>query len=179
MNNIVKIISTSIQKGVRQIKFLRKGKNDIQEVPQIAPFGIDSNPIKDSIAVYSKTLQYGEAVVIGYIPKIALAELGELRLYSTDSDGTEQTYTLFKNDGNIELFGNVDNMVRYSKLEEAFNELKSDFNNLVIAYNSHTHITTATVGASPTPGILAPTTSTGVNSTANILPAKINNIKTN
>ncbi len=37
--------------------------------------------------------------------------------------------------------------------------LRDTVNSLITAYNSHIHITTATVGASPTPGVISPTTS--------------------
>jgi len=38
--------------------------------------------------------------------------------------------------------------------------LRDTVNSLITAYNNHVHTTTATVGASPTPGIISPTTST-------------------
>lgn len=37
---------------------------------------------------------------------------------------------------------------------------KSDIDTLQANFDAHIHITTATVGASPTPGVLSPTTST-------------------
>jgi len=178
MSNIVKTISTEIKNAIMKVKFFRYGKSDVQEVRQVTPFGIDSNPIEGLAGLYVKTEQKGDAVLVGYIQD-SLTDVGELRLSSTNASGVEQSYTLFKNDGDIELNGNSDNLVRYSKLEDAFNELRTDFNNLVTAYNSHTHITTATVGGTPTPGVLTPTPTTGSPSIANILPAKIENIKTN
>ena len=166
MNNIVKVISTSVTEGLRQIKFLLMGRSDVQEVPQVAPFGIDSNPIKDSIAVYSKTLQDGEAVIIGYIPKISLAELGELRLYSTDSNGAEKTYTLLKNDGNIEINGNTDNMVRHSNLSTSF-----------INYSSNVGTELGKIAAAI--NAIAPGSYTPVVPSIDISTAKIDNVKTN
>jgi hypothetical protein len=47
--------------------------------------------------------------------------------------------------------GGVNGLVMIDKLTEKLNELVSKF-------NAHTHITTATVGASPTPGTIAATT---------------------
>ena len=178
MNNIVKTISTEIKNSRLFVKFYRYGRSDVQEVPQALPYGIDSNPIKDMQGLYVKTSQKGDAVLVGYVQN-SIAELGELRLTSTDSDGAEKTYIWHKNDGTLEINGSDKNMVRYQELESAFNELKSDFNSLVSSYNSHTHITTATVAATPTPGVIAPTTSAETPSTADISGAKIDNIKTN
>ncbi len=166
MSNIVKVISTSVKNSRLYIKFFRKGKSDVQEVPQVAPFGIEGNPIKDSIAVYSKTLQNGEAVILGYIPINSLADVGELRLYSTNADGVEQTYTLFKNDGNIELNGNTKNLVRFQDLETGLDanalELKGELVKIAAAIN-------AIVPGSYTPSFPS----------FNISAAKIDNIKTN
>lgn len=166
MNNIVKVISTSVKKSRLYIKFFRKGKSDVQEVPQVAPFGIDSNPIKDSIALYSKTLQNGEAVVIGYIPIKSLADVGELRLFSTNADGFEQTYTLFKNDGNIELNGNTKNLVRFQDLETGLN-----------SYSSNVGVELGKIAAAI--NAIAPGSYTPITPSFNISTAKIDNIKTN
>jgi len=107
-----------------------------------------------------------------------LAESGETRFFSTDDNGTLKNYIWLKKTGNIEIGGSSDNMVRYSKLEQAFNQLKSDFNNLVIAYNTHIHPVPNAVPLAPGPVVTTPTVSSGSPSTANILPAKINEIKT-
>ena len=51
--NFVKITSTSIDELSRRIiKFLRLGRSDVQDSIQVAPFGFDSCPVKDMIAVY-------------------------------------------------------------------------------------------------------------------------------
>jgi hypothetical protein len=62
----------------------------------------------------------------------------------------------------MELGGNVDNAVRFSALETAFNQLKSDF-------DGHTHGGVDTGGG---------TTSPAITSSADITGAKIDNIKT-
>jgi hypothetical protein len=177
--NLTKVISTRYDSLNRRIvKFLRFGRSDVQECQQAAPFGIDSNPVKDMIAVYSPTAEDGKNVIIGYLNPNQLAEVGETRLFSTDSDGNLQFYVHLKNDGTSEIGGDTDNMVRYSELESAFNQLRDDLNDLISAYNSHIHTTTATIGASTTPGVIAPTTSTGTPSTADVSGAKIDEIKT-
>jgi hypothetical protein len=174
----VKVISTAIESGVRFIKYLRFGRSDVQESREAMPWGIDSNPIENAVAIYAPTGEKGKAVIIGYINRQQLADVGENRIYSTDSSGEESFYLHFKNDGTAEFGGDADFLARFNELKAGFDELKSDFNSLVTAYNSHIHITTATVGATPTPGVISPTTSTGSTSTASIDAAKINEIKT-
>ena len=78
----------------------------------------------------------------------------------------------------IEIGGDTDFMVRFSELETAYNQLKDDHDALVSTFNAHIHITTATVGATPIPGVIAPTTTMEVPSTGDISGAKIDEIKT-
>lgn len=170
--NVVKTISTKIIKGVRFIKFLRMGKSDVRECRQIAPYGTDSNPIKDMVAIYSPTQEDGKNVILGYVNKNQIAAEGEHRIFSTDSDGVVQTYIWLRNGKSImEIGGDSDFMVRYSKLETAFNELKNDFNELVSTFNTHVHPSPAggSTGSTPTPGN---------SSSADISGAKIKEIKT-
>ena len=56
--------------------------------------------------------------------------------------------------------GTLGGMVVIQKLTEKLNGLKDTVNSLIEQYNAHTHVTSATVGASATPGILSPTSST-------------------
>lgn len=174
MLNITKVISTSFDDLQRRIiKVLRKGKSDVQTPMEAAPFGIDSNPIKDMIAVYGQTEEKGKTVIIGYIDKNKLAASGETRLYSTDNNGGLKTYVWLKNDGTMEIGGNTKHMVRYEELQTAFNQLKQDLNTFITIFNSHTH-TGVTIGV----GSTSTTTTPGTTSSADISPAKIDNIKT-
>lgn len=167
--NIVKVISTSLESAVRFVKVLRMGKSDVQNVKEISSYGIDGNPIKDMIAIYGATGTNGKNYIIGYINKNQIAQPGELRLYSTDDDGKETTYQYFKKDKTIEIFGNDDNMVRYSKLEIAFNELKGQHNKTDANLVAHAAAVALILGT-PT---VSPSTST-----ADITGAKIVDIKT-
>lgn len=171
--DLVKVISSELDSTKKRIvKFLRLGKSDVRTSVEVGPFGIDSSPVKDMIAIYSPTSINGKTVIIGYVNKNQLADVGEVRMYSTDSSGVQKFYTWLKNDGTFEIGGKTDNAVRYSKLETAFNQLKSDFNTFIAAYNLHTHAG-VTAGSSVT-AITAP----GTVSSADISPAKINEIKT-
>lgn len=173
----VKIIATRILKGLRIIKVLRFGSDDVQEVNESAPFGDDSNPIKDCIAIYCSTSQRGENVIIGYINKNRLAEIGEKRIFSTNTNGNLSTYIWLHNDGTMDIGGDDDNMVRYSELKQGFDQLKQDHNDLVQKWNAfcsaYTPGSPATVGTPPT---LA--SSTVNQSTASIDDCKIEEIKT-
>lgn len=168
---VVKVISTKVNSlGQLMTKLLKSGKSDVQEVKTLSVPGVDSNPIEDEIGLYETTDINGENFIIGFVIKNRKAGSGEVRLFSTDDKYQEKTYIWVKNDGTIEIGGNVDNAVRYSKLETAFNELKADFNDLVTKYNTHIH---------PTPsGPSSTTATTATQSTADITPAKIEEIKT-
>jgi len=135
MMNLVKIISSVKTSGVQFVKFLRMGKSDVQENKVVAPFGIDSNPIEGMIALYAKTGQDGENVLVGYVNTRAIANPGELRLFSTNTSGTEQSYQWFKADGTVEINGDEDNMVRFSELKIAFDQLRTDLNKLTYNVN--------------------------------------------
>lgn len=168
--NTAKVNDSKFDKLKRRIvKFLRFGKYDVLEAVDVSPYGTDSVPVKDVVAVCSET-STGKPVVIGYLNVERKADVGEHRIYSTDSNAGEKFYIWLKNNGTCEIGGNADNAVRYSKLEQAFNDLKTDFNNLVTIYNSHQHtfVGTGSVGA---------VTTTGTSSSADISPAKINEIK--
>jgi hypothetical protein len=174
--NFVKVTASRIANGKILPKFLRMGKSDVRECKQSTPYGFESNPVKDTIAVYSTTDVIGDDVVIGYIPKEALTEIGESRVFSTDENGNLQVYIHLKKNGDIHFGGDSGNLTRYQELETAFNELKSDFNSLVNAFNTHTHPTAATGPPSvPTP---VPTVIPVNPSTADITGAKIDEFKT-
>ncbi len=93
---------------------------------------------------------------------------GALKLYATDADGNEKGSHLLDNDGTHVINNGEDWAVRYSKLEEAFNELKGQHNKLQAAFDLHTHGGVETGGGSTA----APAPS-GAESTADITPAKI------
>ncbi len=155
---IVEIIRATIDNMKRQlIEVLGMGTDDVQEINQIGPFGVDSVPIRKMRGVQANTSTQGDAVIIGYLNKNAISEEGETRLFSTDDEGVVQIDLFLKKDGTMEIGGNSDFMVRFSALESGFNELRSDF-------NSHVH---ASNGVPPT-----------TPSTASISAAKINEIKT-
>lgn len=136
MLNFVTISSSIIEAGRRILKFARYGADDIQTSDEVSPAGIDSNPIPKLIAVYGTTSTKGETVIIGYLNPNQLADVGEIRTFSTDENGNIKTYTWLKNDGTIELGGNSDNLLRFSKTKEVVDEIQNDIAALKQAFTA-------------------------------------------
>lgn len=175
MISIVQILSSSRDSiGRRIAKFLRLGKSDVQERPISGPFGFDFVPPKNTIAVYAKTMDEGKPVIIGFIHKHALSTLdsGESRMFSLDSNNDIAAFINAKKTGILELNGNSDFLVRYNELKQGFDELRSDFNSLILDYNGHTH-----GGVSPGGGTTAPIVVPLSQSSASIVTSKVNSIK--
>ncbi|MFN0254517.1 hypothetical protein [Pedobacter ureilyticus] len=129
-----------------------------------APFGDDSSPLSNMIAVYADTGEIGEPVIIGYLNEMQLAKPGEKRLYSLKSDGSLSFYAWLHNDGTMELGGKVDNLVRYIPLSTGLakhnTELSAELAKISLAIGS--------LGGSYTPGAV----------TMDVSGSKINEIKT-
>jgi len=170
MINTVKIISSTIESGRRILKFLRMGNKDVQTSKESMPFGIDSNPVQDMVAIYAKSGIKGKNYIIGYINKNQIAGIGESRIYSTNQNGEEQIAIYLTNTGDIEIGGNSDFLARFSELKKGFDEFKQNYNDFLTKYNTHTH----PVSGSAT----GPTSGPSLPSTASIDAAKIDNIKT-
>jgi hypothetical protein len=73
--------------------------------------------------------------------------------------------------------GASDFAVAFNNMKQAFDDLKQHLNDHITTYNAHIHLTTATIGASSTPGVISPTTSTGTPSTADMSDAKVEKVK--
>lgn len=162
--NLVKVDSSSKDSLARRIiKFLRFGKNDVQTSFAVSPYGIDSHPIKNMIALYAETGEKGKTVIVGYINKNAMAEAGEVRLFSTDNNGSEKIFIWLKNDGTAELGGSADNLARYKPIEQLVTNLNNFLNQQLPLIASGI----ATGGGSYSPGT----------ANFNISDAKINELK--
>lgn len=141
--------------------------SDIQTVEFFPGAGEDANPA-DGSRVEVVRVADGYKIVVAVADGITPSmKAGEKKIYSL-SAGAIAAFVNFLDTGVLELNGNADYAVRYTALETAFNQLKSDF-------NAHIHTTTATVGAAATPGAISTPTAP---STADITPAKIETVKT-
>ncbi len=96
---------------------------------------------------------------------------GALKLYATDADGAEVGSHLLDNDGTHVFNDGTDWAVRYSKLEESFNELQSQHNKLQSAFDLHTH-----GGVETGDGSTAIPAPSGAESTTDISAAKVEEI---
>lgn len=161
MISTAKVKQWSIEKGKRILKLLQFGAKTAKVA---APFGDDSNPVKDMTAIFAETTASGEPVVIGYINTNQIAQEGEKRIFSLKEDGNLSTYIWLKNDETMEIGGNVDNAVRFSKLKEGI-----DAKDLLIVQEL-AKIATAigSIGGTYVPGVVD----------TNIEAAKIKNVKT-
>lgn len=166
MVNRVKVLSTAFDSVLRRITKFKWMGNDVQTAREAGPYGFDSNPIRNMIAIYAP-IDDGKSVIIGYINKNQLAQVGESRMYSTDADGDLKTYVLCKNNGVLELGGNAKHLARYEELKTGFDQLKADLNTLISQYNLHVHASNGVV-----------TISTATSSTASIDSSKTDNVKT-
>lgn len=164
-----KITKSIVNKSRRFVKFIGMGRDDVKEHRAAAPWGDESVPIKDAVAIWANTSVSGEAVVVGYINTSALEDLnpGERRIFSTNDTGTLQVYARFTDAGKLELNGDADNLVRYSELKTAFDQLRTDLNALTALYNAHVH-----------PSLGSPTPSVSTPSTADMTASKIDELQT-
>lgn len=136
MINFTTVLSSLVEAGRRIIKIRRYGKDDVQQQPASAPYGIDSNPIKGMTAIYARTPEDGKAVIVGYINENAQADPGELRLFSTNQNGVEQTFIYIKNDGKIHLGGSIDNLIRHAVLNLILQQYTTDINTELAAISA-------------------------------------------
>lgn len=166
--DIIQVNDNRIVKAFRFIKNYFAGNT--HESAQCAPFGDDSCPIKGVNGLKTIVSTSSIQIIIGYFNKNPKAAAGEKRLYSVKPDGSISFEIWLKNDGTVEIGGNTDNMMRYSEMKKAFDQLESDFNSFINKYNTHTHgVTGAKTGV---PSFL------GAASVADMSKAKIDSIKT-
>ena len=113
MITLAKIKSVILSQGKRIAKVVQFGP---KTVGVSAPFGDDSSPLKDMIAIHASTGEAGESVVIGYINKNQISQPGEKRIFSLAPDGSLSFSIHLKGDGTCEIGGAADNLVRYVPL---------------------------------------------------------------
>lgn len=134
------------------------GPDDIQSVEWYNPGGVQSVPMKGSKI---QILQNGAGwkVAVSANDGIDFDESlneGEKLIYSGNQDSTIKMLA----DGTIEVNGKNDNAVRYLELKTAFDELKTDHNDLVTLVNGFlTHVHPG-IGAPPSPPAIPETPST-------------------
>lgn len=120
---------TFIESVFRKIKSIQ-GNNDIKNSGAVNPFGYDSRPYEGVTAIRADTK--GDTVVLGYI-QVAFQDLkvGETVMFSKTKEGYKSTI-ICRDNGNIELNGTGDFLVRFNALEEWVE-------NLANVIDNHTH----------------------------------------
>ena len=117
----ISVVKENIIKGGK--RFLKVFEFGVKTADVAAPFGDDSVPLVDMIAIYAKTAENGDNVVVGYLNKNQIATEGEKRIFSVNpSDGSLSFDVYLKTDGTCELGGNVDNAVRYLPLNSGLQQ---------------------------------------------------------
>jgi hypothetical protein len=109
-----------------QVKIDLGGGNVISP-SQFGPAGLDAPPLEGDYAVTVDTPGDSGETVVGYADpeNEGVAEGGECRVYSREENGDVAISIILKKDGTIEFGADTDNLVRYSELETAFNDLKT------------------------------------------------------
>ena len=156
------IVKESIIKNAK--RFLKVVQYGAKTADVVADFGDDSSPLKDMIAIYSRTAIVGEEVIIGYLNTNQISKPGEKRIFSLMPDGSLSFDIYLKNDGTCEIGGKVDNAVRYMAMDTALQQQVNEINAELIA------ISTAISGVG---GVYVPTPIT-----LDMTPSKIVEIKT-
>ena len=125
MITLSKLKRVAIEQGQRILKVLQYGPKTANEC---GPFGLDSSPLENYTAIYAETANVGESLIIGYIQKNQIAQQGEARLFSLDSNGLLKAEIFCKADGTIILNGGVNSSIRYEPLNTELQKLKNDIN---------------------------------------------------
>ena len=100
---ISKLIENIYEEGLRVLKVLVNGRNDVQKSYDVSPFGIDGVPPLGWRAIHAETGIKGKTVILGYINQGQLETLteGENRIYSTDDQGALSTFIYLRGDGTM------------------------------------------------------------------------------
>lgn len=116
---IFKVNQNFIKKGLNFIKVTVKlfGKSHTIDSVNCSPYGFFGKPLKNATAV-----TYGSEfnrVTVGYIQK-AIEGLndGESILFSKTPNGDISSTIICRGDNTIELLGDSDNLIRFSKLKQ-------------------------------------------------------------
>jgi len=140
-----KLKSSSIEQGKRILKVFQFGAKTAKEV---SPFGFDGCAPENWTAIYGETSNKGESVVIGYINKNQLAEVGGSRMYALGSSGEVVGYVYARASGVLELNGSEFSGVRFQNLVQAINAQ----NVLINAELAKVAVSIAALGGSYAPG---------------------------
>src|SRR5690554_160306 len=161
------------------IKALIYGKSDVRTAPQSLPYGIDSKPVKDKIAVYCQMENRSKSVMLGFLSKSDKTNPGEMRIYATDQSGAEVFSIMMDNNGYVTFdgVGFNDNLVAYQRLKDEYDKTK-EVVDLILGVIKTTPGIQEPGNGSPSAFQAALSTAVGSKITGNISSSKIDKIKT-
>lgn len=129
-----------IVKGERIFKVEQLG---IKTADFATSFGDDSVAPKNWTGVYCDTLNDGDKVIVGWINinQLSKVKAGEKRIYSLKEDGKTQSIDIYlRDDEKIEIGGDQDNLVKYSKLNQSLqnqvNSVNTELQKIVAAISA-------------------------------------------
>jgi len=144
---ILKVAGSSFDNLKRLVVKIWNGKSDTRTAIEASPYGIDSNPVKDMVAIYAKTELDGNEYIIGYLNKNRLAEIGETRLFSTDSTGNLKAFVWLKSDGIANLNGDINGgLIKIDNLKSQYDANLLNIKNSVLAALSPVDAIMVTLG---------------------------------
>lgn len=170
------------EKDTRNIQAQFIEEDDVQTIEQYRLSGFDCVPPEETKHL---TLDLGGGWKISFAENDGVEpdsglDPGEAKVYSSIA-GVVTAFMFFRKNGVIEINGDDDFAVRYSELETAFNQLKSDHNDLVTKVTEITQAFASWVVVPEDGGnalkSLAGSLGDPSASTADITPAKIAEIK--
>jgi hypothetical protein len=121
---LLKITQSNVDSLTRRILTMFNGKTNTVTSVQYGAYGEDTNPVKNSIGIYSDTELDGKEVCLGIMNKNAKAELGERRLYCTDANGNFKFNIWLRADGTV-LIGDSEAPASYVNYFVKYNELNA------------------------------------------------------
>ena len=127
MISLSKINSSTIEAGKRILKVIGIG-GSAYTAKESYPFGFDSVPPKGYTALYSDTSNRDESVIIGYINKNQLAEVGGSRMFAVGESGDVSGFLYARASGVLELNGSDYSAVRFQELKTQIDLLQTQIN---------------------------------------------------
>jgi hypothetical protein len=159
--------------GARNVLMLQVqcgDSDDVQSVEMMCAMGEDFRPPVGTKVILTEIGAAYKVAVAGDDGIVPTTAEGERKIYSITA-GAQAAVTYYRADGVVEHNGGGGTSVEFGRLQTAFNQLQSDFDDFVAQiYNLHNH-PTAPVGPVSTPSVL------GLASTADISAAESDTVE--
>ncbi len=168
---LLKITQSKVDDLKRRVLTMWNGNKNTVTAVQYGGYGVDSNPVKNSIGAYETSEMDGKEACLGIMNTNAKAELGEHRLFCTDAQGVFKFNVWLRADGTA-LIGDSEVPAAYINWFVKYTELDTALQAMVVKVNTENAKIAAAIGAI-IPGLYTP-----VAVTVNIANAKNTKVKT-